>query len=47
VSEAFGWTFGLDKKPARAKPFYAVIVVATLVGMGMNYAGVNPIDALF
>jgi Mn2+ and Fe2+ transporters of the NRAMP family len=46
VSEAFGWRSGLDRKPARAPQFYAVIVAATLVGMGINFLGINPITAL-
>ena len=47
VAEAFGWRRGLDEKPWRARPFYAVIVVATLVGMAINFFGINPIAALF
>jgi NRAMP (natural resistance-associated macrophage protein)-like metal ion transporter len=47
LSEAFGWRFGLDRNPARARQFYAVIAVATLVGVGIDYLGINPIDALF
>jgi Mn2+/Fe2+ NRAMP family transporter len=47
VAEAMGWKYGLDRKPARAKEFYAVIVVATLIGMALNFLGINPIDALF
>ena len=47
LSEAFGWAYGLDRKPERAKQFYAVIALATLVGVGINYLGINPIDALF
>ena len=46
VSEAFGWRSGLDRKPTRAPQFYAVIVAATLVGMGINFLGINPITAL-
>jgi Mn2+/Fe2+ NRAMP family transporter len=46
VAEAFGWRRGLDEKPWRARPFYAVIVVATLVGMLINFLGINPIAAL-
>lgn len=46
VSEAFGWPFGLDRKPTHAPQFYAVIVVATLVGMLINFLGINPITAL-
>ncbi len=46
VSEAFGWPFGLDRRPDRAPQFYAVIVVATIVGMLINFVGINPIQAL-
>jgi NRAMP (natural resistance-associated macrophage protein)-like metal ion transporter len=47
VAEAFGWQYGLNKRPGRAKEFYGVIVVATLVGLGINYIGIDPIKALF
>ena len=46
VAEAFGWQWGLDHKLTRAPQFYAVIVVATLVGMAINFLGINPITAL-
>lgn len=47
VSEAFGWKYGLDRKPARAKQFYAVIALSSGIGMLINFVGINPIDALF
>jgi Mn2+/Fe2+ NRAMP family transporter len=47
LSEAFGWKYGLDSRPGRAKQFYGVIAAATVVGLGINYIGINPIDALF
>lgn len=47
IAEALGWKLGLDTHWSRAKPFYAVIVIATLVGVVMNFTGINPIDALF
>jgi Mn2+/Fe2+ NRAMP family transporter len=47
LSEAFGWRYGLDRQPGRAKQFYGVIVAATLIGMLINFVGINPIDALF
>jgi NRAMP (natural resistance-associated macrophage protein)-like metal ion transporter len=47
VAEAMGWKYGLDRKPARAKEFYAVIVVATVIGMTLDFLGINPMDALF
>lgn len=47
VAEAFGWRHSLDDKPRRAKAFYTVIAVSTLIGMLINFLGINPIDALF
>jgi NRAMP (natural resistance-associated macrophage protein)-like metal ion transporter len=47
VAEAFGWRYGLDENPGRAKQFYAVIALGTLVGMVINFVGINPIQALF
>ncbi len=46
VSEAFGWRSGLDHKLTRAPQFYAVIIAATLVGMAIDFLGINPITAL-
>jgi NRAMP (natural resistance-associated macrophage protein)-like metal ion transporter len=46
VSEAFGWRSGLDRKPAAAWQFYLVIVAATLVGIAINFLGINAIAAL-
>jgi NRAMP (natural resistance-associated macrophage protein)-like metal ion transporter len=47
VAEARGWKHGLDEKPRRAKLFYAMIVIPTLIGMLINFVGINPISALF
>ena len=47
VAETFGWTAGLDEKPRHAKKFYAVIAASTLVGVVIDFAGINPISALF
>lgn len=47
IAEAFGWRYGLQTHWSRARPFYGVIVVSTLIGVTMNYIGINPIDALF
>ena len=46
VSEAFRWRSGLDRSPGRAPGFYAVIVAATVVGVAINFLGINPITAL-
>lgn len=47
IAETFEWNYGLDAKPKQAKQFYAVIAVSTLLGMLLNFIGVNPISALF
>jgi len=47
VAEAFGGRHGFDLKPGRAKLFYAVIAASTLIGMLINFVGINPISALF
>jgi NRAMP (natural resistance-associated macrophage protein)-like metal ion transporter len=47
VAESFGGRHGFDEKPHRAKLFYGVIAVSTLVGMLINFLGINPISALF
>ena len=47
VAETFGWKHSLDNKPHEAKAFYAVIAISTLIGMLINFLGINPIDALF
>jgi NRAMP (natural resistance-associated macrophage protein)-like metal ion transporter len=46
VTELFGWPRGLDEKPGGARRFYALIAAAALVGMLVNFLGINPIDAL-
>ena len=47
VAEAFGWEHGFDKRPRRAKAFYWLIALSTLIGMTINFAGINPVKALF
>jgi Mn2+/Fe2+ NRAMP family transporter len=47
IAEPLGWRRGLDRKPARAKEFYVVIVLSSLVGMLINFVGINPVKALF
>ena len=47
VGEALHWRVGLAQRPGRAKAYYGVIAVATLVGAGLNYTSLDPIKALF
>ena len=46
ISEMFGWPEGLSKNFREAKGFYGVIIIGTLIGMLLNFFGVNPIKAL-
>lgn len=46
VSESFGWKFGLYRKLKEAYAFYGVIALATLVGIALNFVGLDPIKAL-
>jgi NRAMP (natural resistance-associated macrophage protein)-like metal ion transporter len=47
VTEAFGGKYGFNQKPHQAKLFYGVIAASTLIGMLINFVGINPIRALF
>ncbi|MEO8139448.1 MAG: divalent metal cation transporter [Gemmatimonadota bacterium] len=47
ISETFGWRQGLDKGWRGAPGFYGVVLVATLGGVAMDYANLNPVSALF
>src|SRR3989344_4901638 len=47
VSEAFGWKEGLFQKLKKAQGFYGVIIIATLLGLLINFIGINPISALY
>jgi Mn2+/Fe2+ NRAMP family transporter len=47
VAETFGWRSGLDEKPRHARKFYSVIAASTLIGVLINFLGINPISALF
>jgi Mn2+/Fe2+ NRAMP family transporter len=47
VAETFGWKYGLDRRPKQAKAFYGLIAFSTVLGMLVNFTGLNPINALF
>jgi len=46
LSEALNWHEGLNLKLKRAHGFYGVITIATLIGLMMNFVGIDPIKAL-
>lgn len=47
VGESRGWICGLEHKPWEAIGFYAIIAAATLIGLGLDWAAIDPIKALF
>jgi Mn2+/Fe2+ NRAMP family transporter len=44
AGEALRWPVGLERKTKEAKAFYAVL--ATLIGLGLNFTRIDPIRAL-
>jgi NRAMP (natural resistance-associated macrophage protein)-like metal ion transporter len=46
ISEAAGWEFGLHQSVSKAPQFYAIVIAATIVGMAIDFLGINPITAL-
>ncbi|MDL2342404.1 MAG: Nramp family divalent metal transporter [Patescibacteria group bacterium] len=46
ISEALGRRQGLNNKLKDAYTFYGVIIISMLIGLGINFLGINPIKAL-
>jgi NRAMP (natural resistance-associated macrophage protein)-like metal ion transporter len=46
-AETFGWRQGLDSKFTAARAFYGVVILSTLMGVALDFAGVNPVKALY
>jgi len=46
ASESLGWQEGLSKKFSEARGFYSVIIIATLIGLLINFIGIDPFRAL-
>jgi len=46
-AETLRWHQGLDKKLKEARAFYALILLSTAVGVGLDFAGINPVKALY
>lgn len=46
VSEAFDWNASLNLKLKKAHGFYGVITIATMVGLTINFIGIDPLKAL-
>jgi NRAMP (natural resistance-associated macrophage protein)-like metal ion transporter len=46
-AETLGWRQGLNKELRQARWFYALILVSTGAGIGLDFIGINPVKALF
>ncbi|MDB5133564.1 MAG: iron transporter [Mucilaginibacter sp.] len=46
VSEAFNWDASLNFKLKQAHGFYGVITIATVIGLTINFVGIDPVKAL-
>ncbi len=47
LSEAVGWSEGLGKTFSKARGFYTAIIVATFLGLLVNFSGVPPFKMLY
>ncbi|MFN4181541.1 MAG: NRAMP family divalent metal transporter, partial [Candidatus Paceibacteria bacterium] len=47
ISEAFGWKEGLYHKPKGARAFYGIIALSMVLGILLNFVGLDPIKSLF
>jgi NRAMP (natural resistance-associated macrophage protein)-like metal ion transporter len=46
VSEAANWESGLNLKLKKAHGFYGIITISTLIGLIINFIGIDPVKAL-
>jgi NRAMP (natural resistance-associated macrophage protein)-like metal ion transporter len=46
ISETFKWREGLSKKLKSAYAFYGIIIISMIIGLAINFIGLNPIKVL-
>ncbi len=47
LADTFGWREGLDEKLQKARAFYAVVLLSSAVGIALDFARINPVQALY
>jgi NRAMP (natural resistance-associated macrophage protein)-like metal ion transporter len=47
LAETFSWREGLDEPFRGAIPFYAVVILSTVLGIALDALSINPLKALF
>ena len=46
VAESFRWPIGLGLKLMEARGFYAIVIVATAIGVALDFTSIDPVKAL-
>jgi NRAMP (natural resistance-associated macrophage protein)-like metal ion transporter len=46
IAESFRWREGLYRKLGQATAFYGIIIISMMVGLAINFLGIDPIKAL-
>lgn len=46
LAESFRWREGLYRNLAQARAFYGIIIISMLVGLSINFIGIDPMQAL-
>jgi Mn2+/Fe2+ NRAMP family transporter len=46
IAESFRWREGLYRNLAQARAFYGIIIISMIVGLAINFIGIDPINAL-
>lgn len=46
LAESFRWKYGLYRKLKQAYSFYGVIIISMLIGLALNFVGIDPIKIL-
>jgi Mn2+/Fe2+ NRAMP family transporter len=47
LAETFRWNHGLNEMFRRARPFYSVIILSSVIGIALDFADVSPMKALY
>ncbi|HEV2039237.1 MAG TPA: divalent metal cation transporter [Casimicrobiaceae bacterium] len=46
-AEIFGWRQGIDERYSKAPGFYVVFICSVGLGIALDFAGINPVSALY
>ena len=47
MAGAFKWKNSLERTPMRAKQFYGIIAISTVIGIALGFTSIDPIKALY